>query len=611
MTTNHPVKQEKNSYRIKYINVLEHFVQKYSKDDLWATEELHLYTKKLLDEGTPYSSHVFNFPKQFKEVISTKFKPFSFFSYRYCLLMDCIFLCAYENIDKGKEILQDFFTYCPKRYHKKLQALFDFLFDPSRKIDHIEKIEYMKDCWEQNRVFLTQEPIKVIITANMSAGKSTLLNALVGKKVNKTQNDACTAKIHYIKNKPFEDSLCYEWDYLLDLDADHQYSDELFPTFGDLQKSLVDVIQRSAYSEEVKSNYIGSLVTRVKSLTNGLNGQIFAANETNNHDLFDGKVIVDISRIGSSETKSLIMGILIMRLSEHRMSFCTDMNADLQHVTVLEEAHNILKKASAEPSGEGSNVAGKSVEMISNAIAEMRTYGEGFIIADQSPSAVDISAIRNTNTKIIMRLPDEHDRRLAGKSAALKDNQLDEIAKLPKGVAVVYQNDWLEPVLCQVGKFRGEERIYKKTSANQPDSPHASETLVVKELLIKATGEKLDLNLGELTALIVGLNIPSRAKIAALKALRKNGSCTLSDISCAIYELVCSPTMEKEADEADSIEDWRNIFVYASNSPLTDLSESEQNAAVECILREQIHRFDKPVEYLDIWDKFLKGDVIQ
>lgn len=394
-------------------------------------------------------------------------------------------------------------------------------------------------------------------------------------------------------------------------DSTNQYSDELFPTFGDLQKSLVDVIQRSAYSEEVKSNYIGSLVTRVKSLTNGLNGQIFAANETNNHDLFDGKVIVDISRIGSSETKSLIMGILIMRLSEHRMSFCTDMNADLQHVTVLEEAHNILKKASAEPSGEGSNVAGKSVEMISNAIAEMRTYGEGFIIADQSPSAVDISAIRNTNTKIIMRLPDEHDRRLAGKSAALKDNQLDEIAKLPKGVAVVYQNDWLEPVLCQVGKFRGEERIYKKTSANQPDSPHASETLVVKELLIKATGEKLDLNLGELTALIVGLNILSRAKIAALKALRKNGSCTLSDISCAIYELVCSPTMEKEADEADSIEDWRNIFVYASNSPLTDLSESEQNAAVECILREQIHRFDKPVEYLDIWDKFLKGDVIQ
>lgn len=206
-------------------------------------------------------------------------------------------------------------------------------------------------------------------------------------------------------------------------DSTNQYSDNLFPTFGDLLTELVDVIQHSAYSEEVKSNYTGSLVTRIKSLTNGLNGQIFAANEVDNTELFDGKVIIDISRVGSTETKSLIMGILIMRLSEHRMSTCNDMNIPLHHVTVLEEAHNILKRTSTEQNPEGSNVAGKSVEMLSNAIAEMRTYGEGFIIADQSPSAVDISAIRNTNTKIIMRLPDEQDRRLAGKSAGLRDNQ--------------------------------------------------------------------------------------------------------------------------------------------------------------------------------------------
>ena len=39
-------------------------------------------------------------------------------------------------------------------------------------------------------------------------------------------------------------------------------------------------------------------------------------------------------------------------------------------------------------------------------IAEMRTYGEGFIIADQAPGLMDLSVIRNTNTKIIMRLPE-------------------------------------------------------------------------------------------------------------------------------------------------------------------------------------------------------------
>ena len=247
------------------------------------------------------------------------------------------------------------------------------------------------------------------------------------------------------------------WDLV---ESVNRISDELFPTFADLERELWTVIENSAYSDELKGNYIGSLVTRIKSLTNGLNGQIFASDEIDNKILFDANVIIDLSRIGSLETKSLIMGILVMRLNEYRISGATEMNSKLKHVTVLEEAHNILKRVSTEQNLESSNVSGKSVEMLSNAIAEMRTYGEGFIIADQSPNAVDVSAIRNTNTKIIMRLPDEVDRRLAGKAAALKDEQLDEIAKLPKGVAVVYQNDWIEPVLCKVNKFEGKEEKY-------------------------------------------------------------------------------------------------------------------------------------------------------
>ncbi|WP_335970672.1 ATP-binding protein [Fusobacterium polymorphum] len=247
------------------------------------------------------------------------------------------------------------------------------------------------------------------------------------------------------------------WD--LDLSVNLE-NDNFFPTFIDLLEELKNVIKLSEYSEEVKANYVGSLTTRVKSLTNGLNGQIFSSKEIDNEILFDTNVIVDLSRIGSQETKSLLMGILVMRLSEYRMATSKTSNRKLHHITVLEEAHNILRAKSSASSVEGSNVAEKAVEMISNAIAEMRTYGEGFIIVDQSPSAVDISAIRNTNTKIIMRLPEENDRKIAGKSAALKDEQINEIARLPKGVAVVYQNDWIEAVLCQINKFDGEEREY-------------------------------------------------------------------------------------------------------------------------------------------------------
>ena len=280
-----------------------------------------------------------------------------------------------------------------------------------------------------------------------------------------------------------------------DLDTScNLFGKALFPTFTDLLVQLEKVIQQSAFSQEVKSNYIGSLVTRVKSLTNGLNGQIFASNEIDNAQLFDRNVIVDLSRIGSQETKSLIMGILVMRLSEHRMSNANGMNQPLKHVTVLEEAHNILKRTSTEQSSEGSNVAGKAVEMLSNAIAEMRTYGEGFIIADQSPSAVDISAIRNTNTKIIMRLPDEADRRLAGKAAGVTDEQLEEIAKLPKGVAVVYQNDWLEPVLCKIHHFGEEEKPYQYEPQNQlSDEKKAFHQHIADLLFSQKTKKQLDL----------------------------------------------------------------------------------------------------------------------
>lgn len=391
----------------------------------------------------------------------------------------------------------------------------------------------------------------------------------------------------------------------------NNYSNELFPTFADLLDELVNVIQNSAYSEEVKSNYIGSLVTRIKSLTNGLNGQIFSADEIDNKDLFNKKVIVDISRIGSAETKSLIMGILIMRLSEYRISSCDGMNVPLKHVTVLEEAHNILKRTSTEQNTENANMAGKSVEMISNAIAEMRTYGEGFIIADQSPNAVDISAIRNTNTKIIMRLPDEQDRRLAGKSAGLNNEQIDEIAKLPKGVAVVYQNDWVEPVLCRIERFKGKEEIYKKRPSEYYlfKNTNAKKT-ILKNLLYKSSGENLDMSVRELISILVSMNISSKLKIKCIKIFKLNGVCKLSDISSIVYGLICSPEIEKEAEAAESIEEWKNIFVYSNDYLLADFERTYQNKAVECILREQIKRYNKPDEYLDIWNLFLKGEVM-
>jgi hypothetical protein len=168
------------------------------------------------------------------------------------------------------------------------------------------------------------------------------------------------------------------------------YSPAQYPTFADVAANIRKIIDTSEYDTENKGAYKGSLITRLKSLTNGINGMIFTNDDLSGEELFDKNVIVDLSRAGSSETKALIMGLLVMKLQEHRMTD-SGMNSGLRHITVLEEAHTLLKRTSGGQSNESSSLLGKSVEMLSNAIAEMRTYGEGFIIADQSPGLLDMS----------------------------------------------------------------------------------------------------------------------------------------------------------------------------------------------------------------------------
>lgn len=252
-----------------------------------------------------------------------------------------------------------------------------------------------------------------------------------------------------------------------------------YPDFDILTKQLDKLITNSDYAAEIKSNYRGALLTRVKSLAVGLNKYIFTEEQTPYEQLFDENCILDISRVKSSETKALLMGLMVYILNEYRMDQKTESNTGLRHVTVLEEAHNLLKNTS----GGESELIGKSVEMITNTIAEIRTYGEGFIIVDQSPSSVDIAAIKNTNTKIVLRTPEANDREAVGRSIGLSTAQVNEIAKLPSGVAVVYQNNWISPVLTLVDKANITEKPFVNKSPITIKSVKDSRTDVIRAIM--------------------------------------------------------------------------------------------------------------------------------
>ncbi len=398
--------------------------------------------------------------------------------------------------------------------------------------------------------------------------------------------------------------------------SENRFDNSFFPVFSDVLREIRVVLAESEYSSENKGNYTGALITRLKSLTNGINGQIFGARALSDHALFDDDVIVDLSRVGSMETKSMIMGILIMRMSEYRISEAATANESLKHITVLEEAHHLLKRTSIEQSGEGGNLIGKSVEMIANAIAEMRTFGEAFVIADQSPGAVDISAIRNTNTKIIMRLPDADDRLVAGKSAGVKDEQLDEIARLPRGVAVVFQNDWMEPVLCKVEHFKNEANsIGTKWNDNHDDENYTDDRVVRNTLIeciiskgVLRDGDKVDLL--EMKEAIVNSNINGVIKRDYFEYIQAEREKDISALRVLLFDSLEAELVIKEAPHCADIHEWIHYIVDHFTPDLRKYSEHQIDLLMAYLLYEQSLRdMSYQNELSQFWREYKKGGV--
>lgn len=245
-------------------------------------------------------------------------------------------------------------------------------------------------------------------------------------------------------------------DHGWDLEHSERIADKgsRFPTFRDLASVLERVIDNSPYSAQTKGDYKGALLNRVSSLCNGFEGQIFGRSMgIPDRSLFQENTIIDLSSIGSDETRALIMGVLIIRLKHYRKAVSAGPNSALTHVTVLEEAHNILKRCSKESGGETGNVQGAAVSGLCRAIAEMRSAGEGFMIIDQSPGEVDETAIKNTAIKIVMRLPSKDDCEAVGAALSLKDNQIRELSRLPIGTAAIFHAGWTDTVLAKMGNI--------------------------------------------------------------------------------------------------------------------------------------------------------------
>jgi len=218
-----------------------------------------------------------------------------------------------------------------------------------------------------------------------------------------------------------------------------------YPGLEGIKEQAKKIMEARGYEERVRANLTAAVATRVDALSRGRRGSVLnVARSTAFKDLFSRPAVVNLSRIGDDRDKALIMALLLVALFEYRISsFQVDAEVRqrakanrLCHLTVVEEAHRLLANPQLDYAGIGNPQAVVS-GMFSEALSEIRAYGEGMLIIDQVPARLIPDAVKNTNLKIVHRLIARDDRDAMASSTALREDQKDMIAALQRGEAIV------------------------------------------------------------------------------------------------------------------------------------------------------------------------------
>ena len=205
---NHPVKDLPISIKQRYLTGLG--VVLYTISNGNATMKT-LFTQWAYSITGQESSHFFSQQTDdcVKKALSINRIGFRFFRCKHEFFFDCFYLT--ESFDKGLlPKLSEYLTLIGKNIFTKesLKTTIDYFNSSCDK-----NVLKVPECLQKHRLlnisFKQQKQKRVLVVANVSAGKSTLINALLGYRFNNVRTTACTSRLCEIYNKPVEDGFTY------------------------------------------------------------------------------------------------------------------------------------------------------------------------------------------------------------------------------------------------------------------------------------------------------------------------------------------------------------------------------------------------------------------
>lgn len=230
----------------------------------------------------------------------------------------------------------------------------------------------------------------------------------------------------------------------------------LFPTMQELKDEIARYIDEELkYDGEVAGNVKTAMKVRLENLCVGAKGYTFNTNDYLNFEkLLSENVVFELEGLADDSDKAFAVGLLVIFINEYRQihkEIAGNNRIGLQHLLVIEEAHRLLKNVDTERSTEeAGNPKGKAVEHFTNMIAEMRSYGQGVIVAEQIPTKLALDVIKNSSTKIVQRIVSADDQQAVANTIGISSDDSIQLGFLETGYAYCHKEGMVLPTPVKI-----------------------------------------------------------------------------------------------------------------------------------------------------------------
>lgn len=156
------------------------------------------------------------------------------------------------------------------------------------------------------------------------------------------------------------------------------------------------------------------------------------------------------------------------------------------------------------------NPKGKAVEHFSNMIAEMRSYGQGVIVAEQIPTKLAPDVIKNSSTKIVQRIVSADDQQIIANTIGISAEDALQLGTLEAGYAFCHKEGMSLPTTVKISeKFTNEDGIEQDL-----------DVFVSDEELYNLTSDRFyKINLSSIRSVLGVDNTAKRAMLALMNTL--------------------------------------------------------------------------------------------